>query len=373
MACRCARVKGQIAKAKMSTLARMSAKKIGRAKSLRRVREARARARETRMFFAMRKRPDFWRVELRVLVRRAMSGAMVHGWKFLTERGSREEADCCETRGRVMSDVQMGKIKASMQAAWMAGDFGMIAKTIARGAERFVAALGVTPGMQVLDVATGTGNLAIPLARAGATVTGVDIAANLLEQARERAQGEGLEIEFDEGDAEALPYADASFDMAVSMFGAMFAPRPTMVAAELARVLKVGGKLAMANWNPASFTGRMFGVGSRHAPGPLGVPAPVLWGDEATVHARLTPYFGEIRMELVPVKFDLPMPPAEVVEFFRMYFGPTQMAFARLDSAGQTRLRGDLEALWTGANVSDDPTRHTLVMNEFLKVTAVRV
>ena len=177
-----------------------------------------------------------------------------------------------------MSDVQMGKIKASMQAAWMAGDFGMIAKTIARGAERFVAALGVTPGMQVLDVATGTGNLAIPLARAGATVTGVDIAANLLEQARERAQGEGLEIEFDEGDAEALPYADASFDMAVSMFGAMFAPRPTMVAAELARVLKVGGKLAMANWNPASFTGRMFGVGSRHAPGPLGVPAPVLWG-----------------------------------------------------------------------------------------------
>ena len=91
------------------------------------------------------------------------------------------------------------------------------------------------------------------------------------------------------------------------------------------------------------------------------------------MHARLTPYFGEIRMELVPVKFDLPMPPAEVVEFFRMYFGPTQMAFARLDSAGQTRLRGDLEALWTGANVSDDPTRHTLVMNEFLKVTAVRV
>src|ERR1700735_1015984 len=150
------------------------------------------------------------------------------------------------------------KIKDSMRASWMAGDFGVVAKTISAGAETFIDRLEIPSAARVLDVACGPGNPAIPRARRGFVVTGVDIAPNLLVQARERAADENLTATFEEGDAEQLPYPDASFDAVVTMFGAMFAPRPELVAAELARVLKPGGTLAMANWNPASFTGMMF-------------------------------------------------------------------------------------------------------------------
>ena len=271
-----------------------------------------------------------------------------------------------------MNDVPIDWIKESMQIAWMAGDFGVIAKTISRGAEKFAEALEITPGMCVLDVATGTGNLAIPIARKGAKVIGVDIATNLLEQARERAKAEGLEVQFDEGDAEALPYANGQFDMVVTMFGAMFAPRPEIVARELGRVLKAGGRLAMANWNAAGFSGRMFAVASKHAPEPAGILPPVQWGEEAIVRQRLGPYFTEIETELISMRFALPMPPAEVVAFFRQYFGPTHMAFKRLDEQGRETFSAELESLWTEANTADEPTEHTLVWNQFLRVIGVR-
>jgi len=264
------------------------------------------------------------------------------------------------------------QVKAAMRASWMAGDFGVIAKTISGSAESFVGRLGVAPGARVLDVATGTGNVAIPIARLGCDVTGVDIAANLLDQARERAAAEQLAVQFDEGDAEALPYPDACFDLVVTMFGAMFAPRPALVAAELARVLKPGGLLAMANWNPASFSGRMFKVGSQHAPPPPGVPPPVLWGDETTVRERLSPYFTNVATSLVPIDWDMTFDPAGAVAFFRKYFGPTQTAFNRLDEAGKNAFAADLEALFAGANVSPDPANHTLIHNEYLQVTAIR-
>ena len=260
-----------------------------------------------------------------------------------------------------------------MRSTWMAGDFGVVAKTISGSAESFIARLAIAPGSKVLDIACGTGNTAIPAARAGAIVTGVDIAANLLVQARERAAAEGLSVQFDEGDAEQLPYADASFDVAVSMFGAMFAPRPALVASELARVLKPGGLLAMANWNPASFTGQMFKVGSKHAPPPPGILPPVLWGDDTTVRERLAPYFTNISTELIPVDFNMPFNPAGAVAFFRKYFGPTQMAFSRLDAAGQAAFAADLEALYSAANVSPNPSDHTLIHNQYLQVTATRI
>jgi 2-polyprenyl-3-methyl-5-hydroxy-6-metoxy-1,4-benzoquinol methylase len=265
------------------------------------------------------------------------------------------------------------QIKASMRNSWMAGDFGVVAKTISAGADSFVERLDIQPGARVLDVATGTGNVAIPLARKGAIVTGVDIAPNLLVQARERAAAEHLIAQFDEGDAEQLPYADASFDIVVTMFGAMFAPRPELVASELARVLKRGGLLAMANWNPASFTGKMFKVGSSHVPPPPGIAPPSLWGDEVTVRERLAPFFSTIKTELIPIDFDLPTSPAGAVTFFRTYFGPTQVAFSRLDESGQAALAADLEALWSSANVSPNPASHTLVRNEYLQVTAIRI
>ncbi|WP_047491974.1 class I SAM-dependent methyltransferase [Terriglobus sp. TAA 43] len=264
------------------------------------------------------------------------------------------------------------QLKQGMRNTWMAGDFGVIAKTISAGAEEFAHSLNIPAGAKVLDVATGTGNVAIPLARSGCIVTGVDIAPNLLVQARERAAAEGLTVTFDEGDAEALPYPDASFDVVVTMFGAMFAPRPELVAKEFARVLRPGGLLAMANWNPESFTGKMLRAGSKHVPPPPGIAPPVQWGDDAIVQQRLADGFTEIHTELAPIAFDLPGGPEAAVQLFRTYYGPTYMAFGRLDEAGQAALAADMVALWSEHNVADDPASHTLVRNEYRKVTARR-
>ena len=277
------------------------------------------------------------------------------------------QEDCMSTSGPTLDQIKQG-----MRAGWMAGDFGVVAKTIAGDGEAFVQRLGVEPGTRALDVACGTGNLTLPLARAGASVRGVDIAPNLLEQARERAMAAGLAIEFDEGDAEQLPYPDGSFDLVVSMFGAMFAPRPEVVAAELARVLKPGGRLAMANWTPAGFSGRMFALGARHVAPPPGVAPPVWWGDPAKVRERLGADFEDIVTEPVEITFDLPTGSAGAVSFFRTYFGPTKLAFARLDERGQDAFAADLEALWAGANTASDPEAHTAVPNEYLRVTATR-
>ena len=268
-------------------------------------------------------------------------------------------------------DVPMQRVKEAMRAVWMAGDFGVVARTIATGGAEFVTRLQIPAGARVLDVATGTGNLAIPLARDGAVVTGLDIAPNLLVQARERAAAENLAVQFDEGDAEHLPYADGSFDAVVTMFGAMFAPRPEVVAAEMARVLRPGGMLAMANWTPSSFTARMFAVVSRYVPSPPGVEPTDLWGDDATVRARLAPWFDEIRTEIIPLEFNMPTTAAGAVEFFRTYFGPVQTAFKRLDAAGQAALAAELEQLWAGADVSREAGR-MLVPNEYLHVTGRR-
>src|SRR5688572_5952231 len=168
-------------------------------------------------------------------------------------------------------------LKVRLREIWMAGDFGILAKHSESHANDFIARCAVKPGMRVLDVACGTGNLAIPAARAGADVTGVDIATNLIEQARARAVREGVNVQFDEGDAEELPYPDASFELVVSMYGAMFAPRPERAAAELLRVCKPGGQIAMANWTPRGFFGQMFKVIDAHVPPPPGVPPSMLW------------------------------------------------------------------------------------------------
>jgi ubiquinone/menaquinone biosynthesis C-methylase UbiE len=265
-------------------------------------------------------------------------------------------------------DIQ--QLKQGMRATWMAGDFGKIAEFTAKGSEEFVARLGIQPGTRVLDIACGTGNVTIPAARAGARVTGVDIATNLLEQARKRAAAENLDIVFDEGDAEQLPYADGQFDMVVTMFGAMFAPRPELVALELVRVCRPGGTIAMANWTPSGFVGQNFATTSRHAPPPRGIPVPVLWGDEATVRNRLSRGTSKITTNPRMKEFNYPFPPAEVVAFFRQYFGPTQAAFARLDSAGQAALAADLEKLFRDHNRAGD--QQTLISAEYLEVIAIR-
>jgi SAM-dependent methyltransferase len=264
------------------------------------------------------------------------------------------------------------QIKSNMRSTWMAGDFGVVAKTVSAGAEDFIAHLGIPACALVLDIACGTGNTAIPLARRGCIVTGVDIAPNLLEQARARATAEGVAITFDEGDAEALPYGDAVFDAVTTMFGAMFAPRPELVASEMARVLRPGGLLAMGNWGPGAFVARMFKIGSMHVPPPPGVLPPILWGDDATVRQRLAPYFTNIEVKPIPLDFDLPTNAAGAVNFFRTYFGPTKVAFSKLDEAGQNAMFADLEKLWSSENLAPDPANHTLIKHEYIQITARR-
>jgi ubiquinone/menaquinone biosynthesis C-methylase UbiE len=265
---------------------------------------------------------------------------------------------------------EMQDLKTKLKAAWTAGDFGQIAKYNERRGEEFIARLGIPPGARVLDVACGTGNATFPAARVGAIVTGVDIAPNLLEQARGRAKAEGLKIQFDEGDAEKLSYPDGSFDFVVTMFGAMFAPRPDLAAAELVRVCRPGGRIAMANWTPQGFSGKQFKAVAKYAPPPPGVPAPVLWGDEATVRQRLSKNISDLRLTRQYVTLEFPFSVPETVEFFRQYFGPTQRAFEKLDENGQKALRKDLESLWTEHNRATDGT--TSVESEYLEVIAVR-
>lgn len=267
-------------------------------------------------------------------------------------------------------DPELGALKARLKAMWMTGDFGEIAKHIEAGAEEFIGRLALGPGLRVLDVACGSGNLALPAARAGATVTGVDIATNLLEQARARAASEGLTIQFDEGDAESLPYADAAFDVVVSMFGAMFAPRPEVVAAELIRVCRPGGRIALANWTPQGFIGQMFKLTARYVPPPANMPSPVMWGDEETVRGRLRHGVADLQLTRRMCPFIYPVPPAGVVESFRTYYGPTQRAFDALDAGGQAALRSDLERLWAEHNRATDNT--TRGEGEYLEVIATR-
>src|SRR5215510_13506820 len=265
---------------------------------------------------------------------------------------------------------ELAALKTKLRATWIAGDFGEIARYYADQAEDFVKRLDLKPGMKVLDVACGTGNLAIPAARTGAEVTGVDIAPNLVEQARENAKRAGLDIKFDEGDAEALPYEDASFDAVVTMFGAMFAPRPELVAAELKRVCRPGGFIAMANWTLSGFIGQMFKTTAAHFPLPPGMTSPVLWGVEETVRERLGEGISKLETQPQNIQWVFPFSPADVVEHFRLYYGPTQKAFGALDEHGQAALRKDLEELWTANNQASDGT--TVVDAEYLEVVAVR-
>ena len=262
------------------------------------------------------------------------------------------------------------QLKERMRSTWMAGDFGEIAKYSAKEAEQFVDGIGIAPGMVVLDVACGTGNTAIPAARRGATVTGIDIAPNLLEQARKRAAAENLNAVFEEGDAEQLPYADGRFDYVVTMFGAMFAPRPEHVAAELIRMCKSGGTIAMANWTPQGFVGKTFAIGARFAPPPPGVPPPLLWGDEATVRQRLASGTTQIKVTPRTMTIAFPFEPREVVQFFREYFGPTRVAFSKLDASGQAEYAAATEQLWHEHNQATDGTSR--VQAEYLEVIATR-
>ncbi len=261
------------------------------------------------------------------------------------------------------------RLKTRLRTIWMAGDYDRFSRYMEGSARDFYERLNVAPGSQFLDVGCGSGQLALMAAKDGLQVTGVDIASNLVERARVRAQSEGLQARFEEADAEVLPFEDATFDVVASLIGAMFAPRPELVAKELLRVCQPGGTIAMANWTPQGFIGQMFKAVSKFI-APSGMPSPVLWGDETTVRERLGGGLSDLSLVRRHYTFSYPFPPSEVVEFFRLYYGPTNQAFAALGGEGRESLRQELEALWSSHNRAGREC--TTVLAEYLEVIGIR-
>ena len=265
--------------------------------------------------------------------------------------------------------MEMERLKTRLKTIWTAGDYDRFSRYLEASAREFYERLPTTPRTKLLDVACGSGQLALMAAKDGLDVTGVDIAGNLIERARSRAKAANLAARFEEADAEALPFADREFDMVTSLIGAMFAPRPELVAAELLRVCKPGGVIAMANWTPQGFVGQMFKAVSKFI-APSGMPSPVLWGEEPTVRERLGTGVSQLHMVRRCYLFSYPFPPAAVVELFRLYYGPIHQAFEALDADERNRLREELESLWMAHNEADITS--TTVFGEYLEVIAIR-
>jgi ubiquinone/menaquinone biosynthesis C-methylase UbiE len=264
--------------------------------------------------------------------------------------------------------------KDFMRAPWKLGDYGAITRTVSNftpETEDFVERLKLPPEAKVLDVACGTGTVTIPLARGGSSVTGLDMMPHLLDEARAAAADEGLQIRFDEGFAEELPYPNGSLDVVVSRFGAMFSPYPEAVASEMARILKPGGLLAMANWTESGFNGRMSKVFSKFLPPRSGIISPMLWGDERVVCERFGQDFASVETTVVDFDWEIQMSANKAAEFFARNAGPFQLLLTRLDERGRSALLNDYERFWTEENVASDEDR-TVVRNHYLQVLATR-
>jgi SAM-dependent methyltransferase len=267
------------------------------------------------------------------------------------------------------SAPDLGAVKRRQQQAWVSGDYAAVAARIQLIAERLADAADLVAGTTVLDVATGSGNAALAAARLGCQVTGVDYVPELLERGRARAAAEGLQVEFLEGDAERLPFPDASFDAVLSCLGVMFTPDQERAAAELLRVCRPGGTIALANWTPSSFVGGMFKTVAGHVPQPAGVRPPGLWGTEQRLHELLGD--GVSRLEANPREFVFRFRSAsEFADFFRANYGPVHKAFEALDEPGRQGLHDDLVALAGRYDRSAGPS--VAIPSEYLEVVAVR-
>jgi ubiquinone/menaquinone biosynthesis C-methylase UbiE len=258
----------------------------------------------------------------------------------------------------------LAAIKQKQQATWSSGDYHMIGTQILITSERLLESLDLHSTERVLDVATGSGNAALAAARRGSEVVGVDYVPSLLEHARLRAAAEVVEATFLEGDAEALPFDDGSFDVVTSVFGAMFAPDQERTAAELARVTRPGGRIGLVAHTPDGFIGQLFKVMAKHVPPAPGLRSPILWGTEERLHEL----FGERIAELRPRKrhfvFRYRSPDA-YLEYWRRWYGPTLKAFEAVGRGGEPALRADLLDLVARFNVATDGSM--VVPSEYLE------
>ena len=263
----------------------------------------------------------------------------------------------------------LAAIKQKQQATWASGDFAVVGTTLQIVGETLAEACDVRAGERVLDVAAGNGNATLAAARRFAQVTSTDYVPSLLDKGRERAIAEGLEVSFQVADVEALPFADASFDVVLSTYGAMFAPDQARTAAEMLRVTRPGGRIGMANWTPAGFIGRLFKVIGAHLPPPAGLKSPALWGTEARLAELFGPAASQIRAERRHFNFRY-RSAAHFVQVFRDFYGPTHKAFAALPGERGQALERDIVALLGELNVAG---AHSLVvLGEYLEVVVTR-
>lgn len=242
-------------------------------------------------------------------------------------------------------------IKAKQQLTWASGDFAVIGTTLQIVGESLAEAVDIRAGERVLDVAAGNGNATLAAARRFAHVTSTDYVPALLEKGAARAKAEGLGVTYRVADAEELPFADGSFDIVLSTFGAMFTPRQARTADEMLRVVRSGGRIGLANWTPEGFIGQLFRVIGAHVPPPAGLKSPALWGTEPHIAELFGMRAAEIRCERKHFNFRYASA-AHWIQIFRDYYGPTHKAFAALAAAGQSKLEADITALLERLNVA---------------------
>jgi ubiquinone/menaquinone biosynthesis C-methylase UbiE len=267
------------------------------------------------------------------------------------------------------TSVDFAAVKTRQQAAWSTGNYAVVGTTLQIVGENLCEALDLRSGARVLDVAAGNGNATLAAARRWCNVTSTDYVPSLLECGRVRAKAEGHAIEFQEADAENLPFADASFDVVMSTFGVMFTPNQEKAARELARVCKSGGQIGLANWTAESFIGQLFKTIGKYIPPAPGVKSPGLWGTKP----RLEELFGDAARDIRSMVRQFTFryrSPTHWIEVFRTYYGPMNKTFAALDAGKEADFTQDLLALMESRNRSGDST--LVLPSEYLEVVIDR-
>lgn len=263
----------------------------------------------------------------------------------------------------------LAALKTRQQGTWASGDYAVVGTTLQIVGEQLCESLDIRAGQKVLDVAAGNGNVSLAAARRCCDVVATDYVPALLGRARERAAAERLTIEFQEADAEALPFKDASFDAVVSTFGVMFTPDQDKAAAELIRVCRPGGKIGLANWTPDGFIGHIFKTIGKHLPPPAGVKSPALWGTPARIEEMFGPHASSIKTEIRHFVFRY-RSPEHWLQVFKTYYGPLLKAFGALDPAAQAVLTSDIVAQIDRFNRSGDGG--VVVPSEYLEIIVTR-
>jgi SAM-dependent methyltransferase len=266
-------------------------------------------------------------------------------------------------------NADFNAIKQRQQATWASGDFAVVGVTLQIVGEMLAEAADIRAGEHVIDIAAGNGNATLAAAHRFAQVTSTDYVPALLEKGRRRAEAEGMVVHFQEADAEALPFEDASFDVALSTFGIMFTPDHLRSSAEMMRVVRPGGRIGMANWTPEGVVGQLFKTIGKHVPPPAGLKSPALWGTEDYLRELFGAGTAQMRVERKHFNFRYASP-AHWLQVFRDYYGPVHKAFAALDEQGVLALEQDLFALLDRFNTAGEAS--LIVPGEYLEVVITR-